>query len=247
MVCHVAWAITGAGHFLEETFETITELVKTQNATVTIFLSCAGKQVVQTYGLWGKLNEVSPEGPLQEIVTESTKDPAFSSAGRFILDMYDVLIVSPATANTVAKIVYGIADSLVTNLVAQAQKANISVYLVPTDQEEGCVETTLPYRIDKQTCKLCNPCMVVDACSYSAVKLSNGAPKISSVLCQGCGACIPACLYGAVKFAEKKKLWIRPIDVQNVQKLGLMSNLTVLETPGQIIPVIQKLQSRCSK
>ena len=247
MVYHIAWAITGAGHFLEETFDAITELVKTQKATVTTFLSCAGKQVVQTYGLWDKLNEVSCGGNLQEIVTESAKDPAFSSAGRFILDMYDVLIVSPATANTVAKIVYGIADSLVTNLVAQAQKANIPVYMVPTDQQEGCVETTLPYRIDKQTCKLCNPCTVVDACSYSAVKISNGAPKISSVLCQGCGACIQACPYGAVKFAEKKKLWIRPIDAQNVQKLLLMNNLIVFENPKQIIPTIKKLPPRCNK
>jgi dihydromethanopterin reductase (acceptor) len=247
MVCHVAWAITGAGHFLEETFKAITELIKTQNVTVTTFLSCAGKQVMQTYGLWDKLNEVSSGGHLQEIVTESTKDAAFSSAGRFILDMYEVLIVSPTTANTVAKIVYGIADSLVTNLVAQAQKANIPVYLVPTDQQEGYVETTLPYRIDKQTCKLCDPCTVVDACSFSAVKLSNGAPKIRSVLCQGCGACIKACPYGAVKFAEKKKLWIRPIDAQNVQKLRLMNNLNVLETPRQILQVIEKLEPRCSK
>ena len=224
MVCHVAWAITGAGHFLEETFEVITDLVNNEKVTVTTFLSSAGKQVLQTYGLWDKLNNVSSGGHLQEIVTESTKDPAFSSAGRFILDMYDVLIVSPATANTVAKIVYGIADSLVTNLVAQAQKAQVPVYLVPTDQKEGYVETTLPYRIDKQICRLCNPCSVVDACSYSAVKVSNGIPKISSIMCQGCGLCIEACPYGAVKFAEKKKLWIRSIDAQNVQKLALMIN-----------------------
>jgi dihydromethanopterin reductase (acceptor) len=247
MVCQIAWAITGAGHFLEETFDVITELVKTQKATVTTFLSSAGKQVVKTYGLWDKLNKVSSGGHLQEIVTESTKDPACSSSGRFILDMYDVLIVSPATGNTVAKIVYGIADSLVTNLVAQAQKADVPVYVVPTDQKEGYVETVLPYRIDKHICKLCNPCSVVDACSYSAVKLSNGAPKISSVLCQGCGLCIEACPYGAVKFGEKKKLWIRAVDAQNVQKLGLMNNLTVFENPKQMLPLIEKLQPRCSK
>jgi dihydromethanopterin reductase (acceptor) len=247
MVYHVAWAITGAGHFLEETFNVINELVKNQKITVTTFLSSAGKQVVQTYGLWNKLNEVSSGGQLQEIVTESAKDPAFSSAGRFILDMYDVLIVSPATGNTVAKIVYGIADSLVTNLLAQAQKANVPVYVVPTDQKEGYVETTLPYRIDKQSCKICEPCSVIDVCSYSAVKISNGAPKISAVLCQGCGLCIEACPYGAVKFGEKKKLWIRTVDAQNVQKLKKMNNLTILENPKQILSLIEKLQSRCNK
>ena len=247
MVCHVAWAITGAGHLLEETFDVIAELVKTQKVMVTTFLSAAGKQVMQTYGLWNKLNEMSSGGYLQEIMTESTKDPGFSAAGRFILGMYDALVVSPATANTVAKIVYGIADNLVTNLVAQAQKAAVPVYVVPTDQKEGYVETTLPYRIDKQSCKQCNPCSVVEVCSYSAVKLSNGVPKISSVLCQGCGQCIDACPYGAVKFAEKKKLWIRTVDAQNVKKLGLMNNLTVFENPKQMLPIIEKLQIRCSK
>ena len=209
MVCNVAWAITGAGHFLEETFEVIIQLVKTQKVTVTPFLSAAGKQVMQTYGLWNKLNELSSGGYVQEIVTESTKDPGFSVAGRFILDKYDILVVSPATANTVAKIVYGIADNLVTNLVAQAQKASVPVYVIPTDQKEGYVETTLPYRVDKQNCEQCNPCTVVDVCSYSAVKLSNGVPKISSVLCHGCGQCVDACPFGAVKFAEKKKLTIK--------------------------------------
>ncbi len=247
MVCHVAWAITGAGHFLEETFEVINQLVKTQKVTVTPFLSAAGKQVMQTYGLLNKLIELSSGGYLQEIVTESTKDPGFSVAGRFILDMYDVLVVSPATANTVAKIVYGIADNLVTNLVAQAQKASIPVYVIPTDQKEGYIETTLPYRIDKQICKQCNPCPVVEVCSHSAVKLSNGVPKISSILCQGCGQCVDACPFGAVKFAEKKKLWIRTVDAQNVQKLGLMKNLTVFEAPKQTLPIIEKLQTRCSK
>ena len=247
MVCHVAWAITGAGHFLKETFEVFIHLKKTQKITVTTFLSSAGKQVVSSYGLWDNLNEVSSGGYLQEIVTENTKDPGFSCAGRFILDMYDGLIVSPATGNTVAKIVNGIADSLVTNLVAQAQKANVPVYVVPTDQKQGYVETTLPYRIDKQSCQQCNPCPVVDVCSHSAVKVSDGVPKISSVLCQGCGSCMDVCSFGAVKFAEKKKLWIRAVDAQNVEKLGLMNNVTVLENPQQIQPIIKKLQPRCSK
>lgn len=243
MVYHVAWAITGAGHFLEETFEAITELVKTQKVTVTTFLSSAGKQVLQTYGLWSNINDISPGGYLQEVVTESTKDPGFSTAGRFILEMYDLLIVSPATANTVAKIVYGISDSLVSNLVAQAQKAKVPVCVVPTDQKEGYVETTLPYHIDRQVCKICNPCPVVDVCSYSAVKISKNVPKISSILCQGCGKCIDACQYGAVKFGEKKKLWIRTIDAQNAEKLRLMNDLTVFENPQQILSFFKKIRT----
>ena len=241
MVCHVAWAITGAGHFLKETFEVMTQLVETKKVMVTTFLSAAANQVVNAYGLQRKLEQVSCGGYLQEIVKESEKDPGFSASGRFILGEYDVLVVSPATANTVAKIVYGIADSLVTNLVAQAQKAKVPVYVVPTDQKEGYVETMLPYCIDKQICKQCNPCLVFDVCSYSAVKVSDDFPKISSVLCQGCGQCLEACSFGAVKFGEKKKLWIRSVDAQNVEKLGQMKGLSVLENPNQIRTIINNL------
>jgi len=214
--------------------------VENNKILVTSFLSSAGEQVVKTYGLWNKLEQVSSGGYLQEVITEKNQDPGFSHAGRFILDLYDVLVVSPATGNSVAKIAYGIADSLVTNVVAQAQKVGVPVYVLPTDQKEGFIETTLPYRIDRQSCKLCNPCSVVDACSYSAVKVVAGVPKINSVLCQGCGLCVDYCPFGAVKYGEKKKMWIRPIDAQNVAKLRLMGGLTVLEYPQQIGTVIEK-------
>jgi flavoprotein len=48
------------------------------------------------------------------------------------------------SANTAAKIAYGIADSLLTNGVAQAAKAKIPIYIYPADQDEGSVTTILP-------------------------------------------------------------------------------------------------------
>jgi dihydromethanopterin reductase (acceptor) len=137
--------------------------------------------------------------------------------------------------------VYGIADSLATNAVAQAQKGDVPVYVVPTDQKEGFVETTLPTRIDRRECKLCNPCTVVDICSYSAVRIIDRLPRIDSGLCQGCGLCVTSCQFGAVKISEKKKLRIRKVDVNNVEKLQLMHNMTVLEHPQQIEKIIKKL------
>ncbi len=222
MVVQIAWVITGAGHFLEETFDVMNQLVKNNKVTVTTYLSSAGEQVVKMYGFWSKLEQISPGSHLQEVFTENKEDPSFSHAGRFILDLYNALVVSPASGNTVAKIVYGIADTLATNAVAQAQKGDVPVYVVPTDLEEGFVETTLPYRIDRRECKLCNP-------------------KIDSVLCQGCGLCVASCPFGAVKYGEKKRLRIRSVDVQNVEKLRLMNNLTVLEHPQQIETIIKKL------
>ena len=50
----------------------------------------------------------------------------------------------PATANTVAKIAMGIADSLVTNAVAQALKIRVPTYIFPVDQKSGSITTILP-------------------------------------------------------------------------------------------------------
>ena len=50
----------------------------------------------------------------------------------------------PATANTVAKIAYGIADTLITNAVSQAMKTAVPIYIYPVDQKPGSVTTVLP-------------------------------------------------------------------------------------------------------
>jgi dihydromethanopterin reductase (acceptor) len=241
MAVQIAWVITGAGHFLAETFDVMSRLVRSKKVTVTTYLSSAGEQVVKMYGFWSKLEQISTGSYLQEVLTESEEDPGFSHAGRLVLDLYDALVVSPASGNTVAKIVCGIADTLATNAVAQSQKGEVPVYVVPTDQKEGFVETTLPYRVDRRECRLCDPCPAVEVCSYSAFRIVDGVPKIDSVLCQGCGLCLTACPFGAVKYGEKKKLMIRSVDVQNVKKLRLMNNVTVLEHPQQIEDIIKKL------
>ena len=244
MAVQIAWAITGAGHFLEETFDVMSRLVKDNKVTVTAYLSSAGEQVVKMYGLWSKLEQISPGGYLQEILTEDKEGPGFSHAGRLVMNLYDALVVSPASGNTVAKIVCGIADTLATNAVAQAQKGQVPVYVVPTDQKKGVAETMLPYRVDRRECKLCEPCPAVEVCSYSAFHFVDGVPRIDSVLCQGCGLCVTACPFGAVKYGEKKKLMIRNVDVQNVEKLQLMDDVTVLENPQQILLMIEKLRTK---
>ena len=57
---------------------------------------------------------------------------------------FDCFIIAPATANTVAKIAHGIADTLISNAAAQAMKAEVPVYIFPVDQKVGEVITTLP-------------------------------------------------------------------------------------------------------
>jgi flavoprotein len=48
------------------------------------------------------------------------------------------------SANSTAKIVYGIADTLITNCVAQAIKGGVTVYIFPSDQDFEPIVTSKP-------------------------------------------------------------------------------------------------------
>jgi len=65
-------------------------------------------------------------------------------AGPLQVGYYSLLVISPATANTTAKIAHGIADTLLTNCVAQAMKGGTPVYIYPIDQKQGTIATTTP-------------------------------------------------------------------------------------------------------
>ena len=58
------------------------------------------------------------------------------------------MIVSPTTANTVSKIVHGIADTLVTNAVAQAGKGAVKTIIIPVDIHPGPIDTVLPSKME---------------------------------------------------------------------------------------------------
>jgi flavoprotein len=53
--------------------------------------------------------------------------------GRLFGGAYRVLVIAPATSNSVAKFVCGISDTLVTNLFAQAGKSRVPIIVYPTD------------------------------------------------------------------------------------------------------------------
>ena len=55
-----------------------------------------------------------------------------------------MFLVSPVSANSVAKIAYGIADTLISNCVAQAIKGGQIVYLLPSDQDNEPIVTSRP-------------------------------------------------------------------------------------------------------
>jgi flavoprotein len=105
---------------------------------LTIIVSKAGEQMLRWYGLWDELNE-----SFRKVMKESSSNVPFI-AGPLQLGKYDLLIVVPLTANSTAKIAHGIADTLITNAVAQTLKGETPVLLYPVDQVDEEIEALGP-------------------------------------------------------------------------------------------------------
>jgi archaeoflavoprotein AfpA len=134
----IAWGITGSGDSIHETVTLMKELTEKYNVKVHVYLSKEGKVVLKFYKLFNEVKEHFPK-----VSPELGPNAPFLS-GKIQLGAYDFVLIAPATANTVAKIAYGIADSLITNAAAQAMKANVPVYIFPVDQKLGEIVTKLP-------------------------------------------------------------------------------------------------------
>lgn len=139
----IGWAITGSGHYLAECIELATRLPR-----VDLFLSAAAAEVLQVYG--------HPVNQLRERF-RVFRDSAASSppVGLFYKGVYDLLVVAPATSNSVAKMVCGISDTLVTNVYAQAGKCRVPSIVFACDvapemetEAPGGTVKVYPRRID---------------------------------------------------------------------------------------------------
>ena len=127
----LAWAITGSGHYIEECLNFLLTL-----DAVDLYLSQAAEEVIKMYGF--NLTEIREKMPVY-------RDKAASSppVGLFYTGYYHTFVMAPATSNTVAKCVLGIADSLVTNLYSQAGKCRVPSIVYHCDIAPE-METTAP-------------------------------------------------------------------------------------------------------
>ena len=127
----LAWAITGSGHYIKECLDFLLTLNH-----VDLYLSQAGEEVLKMYGV--DLADIRAVMPVY-------RDKAASSppVGHFYKGYYHTFVLAPATSNTIAKCVLGIADSLVTNLYAQAGKCRVPSIVYPCDIAPE-METTAP-------------------------------------------------------------------------------------------------------
>jgi dihydromethanopterin reductase (acceptor) len=136
------WALTGSGHFFKECLAMIAGLER-----VDLFVSRAAAEVVRMYKQELKL-------PKSARIFRDTAASA-PPVGGFYYGVYHTLVVAPATSNTVAKFVYGISDTLATNVFAQAGKCRIPsiVFACDTAPElatmaPGGMVKVFPRRID---------------------------------------------------------------------------------------------------
>ncbi len=114
------WALTGSGHYFKECLAMIAALDE-----VDLFVSRAAAEVVRMYRQELKLPRSA----------RVFRDTAASSppVGAFYYGVYHTLVVGPATSNTVAKCVYGISDTLATNVFAQAGKCRVPAIVFACD------------------------------------------------------------------------------------------------------------------
>ena len=137
-----AWALTGSGHFFTECLGLIRELEH-----VDLFVSKAAAEVVKQY----KQDLSLPKTARLYRDTTASAVPV----GNFYYGVYHTLVLAPATSNTVAICVFGISDSLPTNVFAQGGKCRVPAIVFACDTApeletrapRGMV-TVYPRRID---------------------------------------------------------------------------------------------------
>jgi len=136
----LAWGVTGSGDKFKETIQVMKGLKERHGdkLRVEVFLSKAGQLVARYY----KAAELLETGFDRLWVEKDSNTPFLP--GRLQLGEFDLLLIAPATSNTVAKIAVGISDTLLTNSAVQAIKGFTPVYIMPVDYHEGETTTTLP-------------------------------------------------------------------------------------------------------
>lgn len=105
----LAWALTGSGHYLRECLEIIRQLPE-----VDLFVSRAAAEILLQYGYQHGVGRVFQDKTASSVPVEL-----------FYHGVYHTVVIAPTSSNTIAKMVCGISDNLITNIYAQAGKCHI--------------------------------------------------------------------------------------------------------------------------
>lgn len=136
----VAWGLTGAGDKILETIKAMKDINEEfkDRADIEVFISKAGDQVIKYYEVSHEI-----ESNFDSIWVEINANAPFL-AGNIQLGKYEFMLVAPGTSNTVAKIAMRMGDTLISNAAIMGQKADVPLYILPSDYEEGVTITKLP-------------------------------------------------------------------------------------------------------
>ncbi|MFH1721681.1 MAG: flavoprotein [Candidatus Altiarchaeota archaeon] len=132
----ILWCVTGAGHLLRDCAKLVESIAKRHE--IDLAYSDAGFQVANIYGVTDSLNKAG-----RHVFFNKDQGPSSPLCAKVGTKTYDCVVIAPASANTVAKLRYGISDSLVTNVASQALKSRVKLYILPTDTSSS-VQTELP-------------------------------------------------------------------------------------------------------
>ncbi|UCE13297.1 MAG: hypothetical protein JSV04_14060 [Candidatus Heimdallarchaeota archaeon] len=251
----VLWCYTGGGHYFNELFDQLIR-INHESIPVCFVFSDAGALVANRYGFFWKLahsnikkeylhfflGETVAKYNIEKILCDAefsysiiSKDPTFSISEVLAKSQVSCILACPLTANTAAKLVLGIADSIISNLLSSGLKSQKTVAILPTDAFFQQIETALPIR----QIQLASSAQInTEICKFNALK-ENPINQIQFIpqFCVGCQLCVKK--YPAVfSYGDMIKIKIREVDYQNIQKLK--SELTVFQSPSEVFPFVQQ-------
>ncbi len=250
----ILWCYTGGGHLFAENLKEMKKISSTH--PIILLFSNAGALVANRYGFFWNLvhSEVKKENfyiiieeavakfNIQDLLERNDfsfsivlHDPAFSMATALANSNVKCIIASPLTANTAAKLAFGIADSFISNLLSSGLKSEKQVGILPTDFLSRPIKSTLPIRqIQSVSIHKVSP----NVCKFNALsKTTKGQLKFIPQYCVGCQQCVKK--YSSIfSYGDEVNMKIREVDVHNIQKLR--SEVTVFQNPREIDPFLRR-------
>ena len=120
----IAWCITGSGHYLKESIDLMLTL-----EDVDLYLSKAGEEVLKWYDYDLSIFKKNKIKIFKDVTASA------SPVSLLYESVYKLVVISPATSNTIALMAQGISDTLVTNMFAQAGKCEVKSLVFACDTE----------------------------------------------------------------------------------------------------------------
>ncbi len=133
-----AWGITGSGDEIKDILDVMIHFKENHPKVETrVYLSKSAQQVLTWYKIYDKITNTF------KVKIETNPNTPFL-AGELQSGKYDFILIAPTTSNSTTKIALGIGDSLISNAVNMAVKAEVPVFVYPCEVGEEEKVTILP-------------------------------------------------------------------------------------------------------